>query len=138
MEIYNEGTLCVSEKNEEKFEEICKKYGFDKFKKNNGNIELIFSPYDFYGIIKDDLERIVNELSENGILADGTIQHYGDYDGRYEIHNGIMEALDEDECALRDTSDKELLREVKRRCEISDDFVSLICGRLLDLLQKSH
>ena len=136
--IYNDGSLCVPEKNKEKFKEICKKYGFGNFNKVNGSIKLIFSPFDFYGIIKDDLESIVKELSENGILADGTIQYYGDYDGRYEIHNGIMEALDEDECALRDTSDKELLREVKRRCEISDDFVSLICGRLLDLLQKSH
>lgn len=138
MEIYNEGTLCVSEKNEEKFEEVCKKYGFDNFNKANGNIELVFGNGKYFGTIEDDLKGIVDELSKNNIFSNGMIQYYGDYNGRYEIHNGVMEALNEDDCVLRDTSDEELLREVKRRCEISDDFVSLVCGRLLALLQKSH
>lgn len=138
MTIYNEGELSVPKKDQAEFEKICSKYGFTSFNDAVQTIELFFLSHEYYGDISEDLKNMLKELSEKKIYPNGTIVYYGDYEGRYEIKNGVLEELTAEQCVLRDTSDQDLLDEFKRRCEVSDDFIHYMMERLTELLKKSH
>lgn len=68
---------------------------------------------DVYGDIEDDLNQICVQAAAEGILVNGTIEYFGDADGRYEIINNRM--ISETESFLRDLSTDALLSELKRR-----------------------
>lgn len=63
----------------------------------------------------DDLARVTKELYSKGIKLDGVLNYYGDYDGRYEVHDGEVEDLDQDAVAIRDAVDAVLIRELESR-----------------------
>lgn len=63
----------------------------------------------------DDLACVVKELYSKGIKLDGVLNYYGDYDGRYEVHDGEVEDLDQDAVAIRDAVDEVLIRELESR-----------------------
>lgn len=63
----------------------------------------------------DDLARVTKELYRKGIKLDGVLNYYGDYDGRYEVHDGEVEDLDLYAIAIRDAVDEVLIRELESR-----------------------
>lgn len=70
-----------------------------------------------YGDIEGDLRLATRQLKKEGILVNGTIDYFGDYDGRYTINDSTV-TLDEpnySEENLHTVSDESLLNEIMRR-----------------------
>ena len=70
-----------------------------------------------YGDIEDGLRLATRQLKKEGILVNGTIDYFGDYDGRYTINDSTV-TLDEpnySEENLHTVSDESLLNEIMRR-----------------------
>ena len=62
-----------------------------------------------------DFMRVTKELYRKGIKLEGVLEYYGDYDGRYEIHDGEVEDLDQYAVTIRDAVDEVLIRELESR-----------------------
>jgi hypothetical protein len=80
-----------------------------------GNVPLTIGIEEVYGDISFNLQNFVDFCKEKGIAIDGSISYCGDSDGGYEIKESMLQELAEDELAIRDASDKQLLDELQRR-----------------------
>ena len=66
-----------------------------------------------YGDIECDLKDLLEDLP--GVIINGQIDYYGDYDGRYEVKDSVLSSLNKNEVAIREASVEELLKEIARR-----------------------
>ena len=119
MTCYYNGSVSCDAKDGEKFLDVFEEYdllpnGDDSTEEKDGKT-IINYENDSLGYINDDLTAAVKKLQEEDIDIEGSLDYYGDYEGRYEIANGEIENLDYDEVVIRDMSDTELLAEAARR-----------------------
>lgn len=66
-----------------------------------------------YGDIECDLTDLLKNLP--GVIINGHVDYYGDYEGRYEVKDSVLSSLSKDEVAIRDASVDELVDEIERR-----------------------
>lgn len=70
---------------------------------------------EFYGDIEDELSSIVNLFSVFNVPIDVNIKYWGDYNGIYIVRDKNLVDLDEDEVAIVEAADDDLIKELERR-----------------------
>ncbi len=68
-----------------------------------------------YGDIEKDLTNLVDALVEDGITVEGSVNYYGDYEGRYDVCATGVTPFDRDAVAIRDADDATLIAELESR-----------------------
>lgn len=67
------------------------------------------------GNITEEIDIFCQTLKEMGLSVAGNISFTGDYDGKYILSGSEYTELSAEECVIRNASDQDLLKEVKRR-----------------------
>lgn len=70
---------------------------------------------EFHGDIEDELSSIVNSFSDFDVPIDVYIKYWGDYNGIYIVRDKNLVDLDEDEVAIVEAADDDLIKELERR-----------------------
>ena len=70
---------------------------------------------ELYGDIEDELSAIVNSFGVFDVPVDVNVKYWGDYNGMYIVRNGVLVDLDENEVAIMDSSDNDLIKELESR-----------------------
>ena len=70
---------------------------------------------EFHGDIEDELSSIVNSFGVFDVPVDVDIKYWGDYNGMYIVRNGILVGLDENEVAVMESNDNDLIKELESR-----------------------
>ena len=70
---------------------------------------------ELYGDIEDELSSIVNSFGAFDVLIDVNVKYWGDYNGMYIVRNGVLVSLDENEVAVMESSDNDLIKELENR-----------------------
>lgn len=70
---------------------------------------------ELYGDIEDELSSVVNSFSVFGVPVDVNIKYWGDYNGMYIVKNGVLVGLDENEVAVMESNDDDLIKELENR-----------------------
>lgn len=70
---------------------------------------------ELYGDIEDELSSVVNSFSVFGVPVDVNIEYWGDYNGMYIVKNGVLVGLDENEVAVMESNDDDLIKELESR-----------------------
>lgn len=119
MNCYYNGSISCYACDRERFLEVFKEHNL--LPNGNYNTEekdgkfIINYENDSFGYIEDDLTIAVEKLWAEDIDVEGSLDYYGDYEGRDVVAAGVVENLDHDEVVMRDVSDTELLAEAARR-----------------------
>lgn len=123
MYIMNEGHIQFPKKNEKEVVKLLVSNGGgdlfgiekgDEFEPDtNGNVTIEINSDSSYGDIESKLYTLTEIFKNNGLLINGQINYYGDYEGRYIIENGDFRT--ETPSYISELSDEEIMYEVKRR-----------------------
>ena len=70
---------------------------------------------EFHGDIEDELSSIVNLFSVFNVPIDVNIKYWGDYNGIYIVRDKNLVNLDEDEVAIVEANDDDLIKELESR-----------------------
>lgn len=70
---------------------------------------------EFHGDIEDELSSIVNSFSDFDVPIDVYIKYWGDYNGIYIVRDKNLVDLDEDEVAIVESNDDDLIKELESR-----------------------
>lgn len=70
---------------------------------------------EFYGDIEDELSSIVNSFGDFDVPIDVNIKYWGDYNGIYVVRDKNLVDLDEDEVAIVEANDDDLIKELESR-----------------------
>ena len=114
MELYSNGVVHLSIKANNQIKAVVKLY-FPKAKADG--FEISFT--DESGYLMDDLEKMVQDLQDIGVICNGTLEYYGDYEGAYVIDESKVTEVSLGEQYIRTCQVKELLDELNRRMSIS-------------------
>lgn len=68
-----------------------------------------------YGNCDERLKNFIKMCSEAGIIISGKIDYSGDFEGTYTITENNLEDLTQEQMALRNASNEELIAELTRR-----------------------
>lgn len=67
------------------------------------------------GDIEDELSAIVNSFGVFDVPVDVNVKYWGDYNGMYIVRNGVLVDLDENEVAVMESDDNDLIKELESR-----------------------
>ena len=67
------------------------------------------------GDIEDELSAIVNSFGVFDVPVDVNVKYWGDYNGMYIVRNGVLVDLDENEVAVMESDDNDLIKEFESR-----------------------
>lgn len=67
------------------------------------------------GDITEEIGIFCQALKEEGLSVAGNISYTGDYDGKYILSGTDYTELSAEECVIRNASNQDLIRELKRR-----------------------
>ena len=70
---------------------------------------------ELYGDIEDELSAIVNSFGVFDVPVDVNVKYWGDYNGMYIVRNGVLVDLDENEVAVIESDDNDLIKELENR-----------------------
>ena len=68
-----------------------------------------------YGNCDERLKNFIKMCCEAGITTSGRIDYSGDFEGTYVITENVLEDLTQEQMALRNVSNDELIAELTRR-----------------------
>lgn len=143
MTLYNNGFITVQAEHGNELMEVLVKHGLvpERLKnsiitEDGGMSEISFDETFCMGDIEDILNQAIEELAQKGIQPRGCITYFGDYEGRYEIEDGMVTTLSHEECIVHDLADEEVLMEAKRR-GLTNEWYSTSADTKNSLLQTS-
>lgn len=70
---------------------------------------------ELYGDIEDELSSIVNLFGVFDVPIDVNIKYWGDYNGIYVVRDKNLVDLDEDEVAIVEANDNDLIKKLENR-----------------------
>lgn len=107
MHLLNNGTLKVNEASVEKLVSKLLEKGvvssltqLDITEWSPDDCDVDFT--NSYGDIEADLQELVSELKEDGIIVNGNITYDGDYSGVYDIVDGELSCYSSDEWVVKE------------------------------------
>lgn len=119
MNCYYNGSISCYACDRERFLEVFKEHNLlpnsDYNTEEKDGKFIINYENDSLGYIEDDLTIAVEKLWAEDINVEGSLDYYGDYEGRDVVAAGVVENLDHDEVVIRDMTDAEFLAEAVRR-----------------------
>ena len=116
MQIINLGYIKVSSEFESLFITILDAAGFEDAEDNVSVYEAsATASINEDGDIERKLNKVVDAFTALDISIDVSVNYYGDYNGRYIVRDGELVDLDENEVAVMESNDDDLIKELESR-----------------------
>ena len=119
MNVWNTGELSIVQRPENMPEEYILWKVIDAFKTRGVEVTKVSATSvgldDEPGNIGDDLEKAFEWLRGEGIVLEGVVEYYGDFEGAYVLENGVFEDYCKEALDVRYAETLDLEYELERR-----------------------